>query len=402
VIEIFQRKDLPLRRATIWCFLLIALALVSFAVFIVSVSVPFPIIDDRYNIDRFLCLYLKGESSKLEMIFESCNEHRLVFLHIISLAVFFILGFPDYQIFTYLGAFFWIAITVTLLLFCFWSRSEEERGEHFLSLSTIALFLLSPSASGTVLWPSSSLTHQPALFFSLMAIAFAVRSEGKISFFMVLLSCLLAKFSAAGGVLAGGVVLLIFLSRRRLWSGVAAFTFTLVLHFLLAGEPSPVSKELTEFGWDMVVQPLLSLGSAFSGGRSSIAIFLGVIFVAIFSLVIWREGWRKLSLLTWATFFLASYSAAVGLARRGYGEELLLQGRYITFSGLAWVCLFCRLTTFFDQRTLRVGACITLFALSLLSYFRAYKVELPHWEREMIALHQDHLLHRNSYCVSRR
>ena len=132
-----------------------------------------PFMDDYDAILKFIVDYKSEESyqKRVQLIFSPHNDHRLVFLHLVVLAQYYMVGSINFQILLILGN-----ISILIVLLVLWKAFECEENKTYRFLPVVYL-LFSLAYFEASLWAMVSLSGLSVIAFSFMAIYLTAKDK---------------------------------------------------------------------------------------------------------------------------------------------------------------------------------------------------------------------------------
>ena len=135
---------------------MIALPALAYCALLANTAVNVPYLDDYDTVLRFLLETRRGDGEPLKLLFAQHVEHRLVFLHVIALAMAGATGHVDFVALVWIGV-----LGLALLaagLFAAWRPGAPLRAK-LLGFAPVALFLFQPQFWDEFFWATSALSN---------------------------------------------------------------------------------------------------------------------------------------------------------------------------------------------------------------------------------------------------
>lgn len=301
-------------------------------------TVDFPLTDDFEAILNFIILWHDQPSiqEKFTLLFAQHNEHRLVFLRIVTLLQLKIFGNLNFKHLIITGNFFLI-LTLIILIF------KANRRIRWLYSVPASFLFLNLSSWENQSWAMASLSNFPVLTFSVLSLAILDKIENRFSFIAAIFFAILASFSQGNGlfVFIAGLPL-IGRSKRKwtIWLLSGSIIYLFYFFFLDYVRPGHTTGSLLLF--DLIfIKNIISyvLHLLASPLYSKLNLFIGSIIVTIiFSLIFMIKSLAKFDLAILIFFFLTIISLAFGRVEFGSGQAL--SSRYTIYPLLIYVTIF--------------------------------------------------------------
>jgi hypothetical protein len=322
--------------------LLIAAIIANHFLWIWHYAAQVPVADDYTLILNRLNIYNTLPSSLnlgYFLDFSGGQQHRLVFLTLVIVALYKVVGHIDFHALILVGN-----ISLLIILWGMWKYAgsvlpiSENRTGYFLP---VALLVLSPAYFEASLWATGVLQNLSVLAFGFLAVAFAAQRSG-FAFFSAVFAALLASGSSANGMSVFLACASVLTMQRRISRALPMVAlFILVAWAYTRGFP----KDLSNYGnspttspWELI-RFFLMLCGGIVWGKNGAAI-LGVLFVAGFGALTW-QGLPKRNPVLWGfCLFLLLSMAMMSMGRAGIGLDAALVSRYKPYSGLMLVVIY--------------------------------------------------------------
>ncbi|TGL74455.1 hypothetical protein [Leptospira yasudae] len=303
-----------------------------------NLSVNFPLGDDYDAILDFLNQWAESDS-KISLLFSQHNEHRPVFLRLISLAYFQIFHKINFiQLILIGNAFVFFSLGILYI-------SISDRRKSIL-IAPVFFLIFSFSNWETQTWAMAALSNFPVIFFGFLSL-YLLSKKGSVSFAFGIVSAIVASFSQGNGIfLFLSAIPLVFGNKPKLliWSIVAMFVAT--FYFLIFPYSRPSHSRFEFFTFDILFfQSRISYGLTLLSSvfNSKFVILLG--FVPIIALIYLYKNYGRFSRthLAMISFLLLSLASLV-IARGGFEVEQAYSSRYqintLLIYSLIYLCLF--------------------------------------------------------------
>jgi hypothetical protein len=326
--------------------------------FVIYFSENIPFMDDYDAILKFVIDFAGEESflKRIHLVFAPHNDHRLVFLHLVVLAQYYVSGVINFQHLIILGN-----LSVIAILFILWKSFECSKNKLYFFLPAVYL-LFSLAYFEASLWTMVSLSGLPVVAFSFAAI-YLLGKDNNSHFIGSCVFAIAAVFTQGNGkiVLISCIAMLLYKKQYKksvIWIFMSALLLLLPTFFL----------EPTNTTYDSILEILQSpihhirhylsifsfLGTYFEsltflGTYSGILAFLGTYFGSIivtliagaviaccFIYLIRIEFYAKNLVLFGFVTFIFLNALAVGYAR----PSVVFPSRYAIYSTLAIAVIY--------------------------------------------------------------
>ncbi len=271
--------------------------------------------------------------------FSGGQQHRLVLLSMVIVALYEIVGDIDFRTLILIGN-----CSLLALLWGIWKFAGSilpvtaNRAVYFLP---VALLVLSPSYFEASLWATGVLQNLPVLVFALFAVACAAQRSA-FAFAAALFAGLLASGSSANGMAVFLACAAVLAAQRRFaYASLMAFLFVAVAWAYTRGFPSDPSNfgDPAKASLGGLIRFYLALCGAIVWGKNG-AMLLGALFVAGFGVLTWRGLPGRNPVLWGFGLFLMLSMAMMSIGRSGLGLDAALLSRYKPYSGLMLAVLY--------------------------------------------------------------
>ncbi|AYV56397.1 hypothetical protein EFP84_13330 [Leptospira kmetyi] len=343
-----------------------------------KLSVDFPLGDDYDAILDFLNQW-KQSGSKVSLLFGQHNEHRLVFLRIVTLFYFQLFHTVNFIHLILIGnAFVFLSLLVLYL-------SVEDRRKWIL-LPPILFLVFSFSNWEAQTWAMASLSNYPAVFFGFLSL-YLLTKENYASFGFGIICAIVAVFSQGNGmfVFISGIPLL-WKNKTKLISWIGFGFLSGLLYFFVFPYSKPAHSQFAFFTFDkLFFLSRIYYGLALLSGvfNSKFVLILGT--VPLLAIAYLYKNYRKFSPLPIAmiSFLLLSFASLV-IARGGFGIDQAFSSRYqvntLLVYSLIYVCLlpYVRIKKHFWL----------ILTFAILFYFNSNLLNLPqiHTQKQKILI----------------
>ncbi|EMO52187.1 hypothetical protein [Leptospira noguchii] len=300
-------------------------------------SVNFPFGDDYNTILGFLNLWEESDS-KISILFAQYNEHRLVFLRIVSLIYLKVFHTINFSHLILMGNTF---IVLCILLLYYTIKDKRK----FILISPIFLAIFNFSNWETQTWAMASLSNYPVIYFGFLSLYFLSKNKF-INFVLGIFFAVIAVFCQGNGmfVFLSGVPLL-FKNKSKLFFWLLIFIMIILLYFIIFPYTKPIEhpeffSNTKFFFLSRVYYGFALLSNVFD---SKFVFIFGMIpFLTILYLY---KNYSKISKLhlSMISFLLFSLSSLV-ITRGGFGFEQAFSSRYhintLFLYSLIYICLY--------------------------------------------------------------
>ncbi|EKT87489.1 membrane protein [Leptospira santarosai serovar Shermani str. LT 821] len=302
-----------------------------------KLSVNFPLGDDYDAILDFLNRWQQSDS-KISLLFGQHNEHRIVFVRIISLLYFQLFHTINFIHLILIGNAF-VFLSWIVLYF-----SVEDKRKWIL-LTPILFLLFSFSNWKAQTWAMASLSNYPALFFGFLSL-YLLTKENYANFAFGVVCAVFAVFSQGNGIFVflSGIPLL-WKNKPKLISWIGFGAVACLLYFFVFPYSKPAHSQFAFFTFDkLFFLSRIYYGLALLSGvfNSKLVLILGTI--PLLAIVYLYKNYRKFSELhiSMISFLLLSF-ASLAVARGGFGIDQVFSSRYqinaLLLYSLIYVCL---------------------------------------------------------------
>jgi hypothetical protein len=307
-------------------------------------SVPYQ--DDYGAILEFASDYEQLNSWKeklLDIATRQSNEYKLGFEHSIVASELELTHHLNFGFLMALGNLF--LLPIAWLLWLTYADDKAEAGRRLLQFLPISFLFFSLTYWENLDWTMTGLQNTPVILFSLLAIYLLCRRAHPLwACFAAMLAC----FTSANGFLLGPVGLMILLPRRAYATTIAwcaSFVPPLAAYLYHYRAPVPVVMHPLFY----ITRPLFFcavLGCAIP--FRWLAVLLGVVLLAIFSLAIRSRFDRSNPAGFYFGVWIVATSALVAWVRGVIG--VYIASRYSLYSILMLICCYSFLARYLPER----------------------------------------------------
>lgn len=342
-----------------------------------------PVWDDYDAIFSFALDFDAAEtvSQRLGILFSSHNEHRLVLLHLATLASLTLFGQINFAFLSTLGNIFLLFVA---WLLCAAFYEDRRSNKAVLSFAPVMFLLFQPQYYDTLLWPTVLLSNFPVTAFALASFR-ALSGISTARIMLALFFAICALLSQTNGVcvlLIGALRLLPHYKRRELrtavllWFGASFAAIALMFALALKAPQQVAVGQAGSFSvWDYLGYFFGFIGSASADSIPSASVLFGcLLFVSGVFLWVSAPTKRFSSINLFLLFCLASILLnSLGRGELGL-EYAVAQPRYKFLSILIVICLYLNWMQTSLARTSPSWLRVSLLSLSILfcgiTYFR--------------------------------
>ncbi|MBK9328457.1 MAG: hypothetical protein IPM95_03900 [Sphingobacteriales bacterium] len=286
-----------------------------------------PVTDDYESILNFMNTYFRSESfnEKIQMLFSSYNQHRLLLLRLSCLALYELNGFLDLRILNYIGN------LTMLILFLLILKSVDRKMDWKILLPVS--YLLFVFIYWDLIFLPMICTSMYVIPFSLLTIFFYIRKRYTLFVFFFLI----ALFSNGSGIFSLFTVTLYVLFLERNWLKFSLlFALFLLLFAWYAGGASSAHTG-TLFSIHAIIQItgcfFAFLGAVFQlPGYDGVAIVFGIILFAYFLWMVKVNYYQHNTVVFFFMVFVLLTATVVALNRYQLGIENAVSPRYKLYS----------------------------------------------------------------------
>ena len=357
----------------------IALSFIPFSILIALMyyyasGIPYA---DEWVIAHLLEKFHTGTLT-LSDIFAHHNEHRIVTGRLIMLMNAVLAG---WNIYLELAVNVLLAVCSSIIIYYAVSRLEISSSKKMVLYFTCACMIFSFSQQHCMMW-GFQMQILFSVFFNLLAIAFLAYGE-KLSMPVALVSGLLATYSFANGMLVwpAGLVVLMMRGKKIPYGKIIlwlAFAAACIACYFWGYESSMTAEKvtLTEKLISLLLHPHLFilllatyLGAPLANYRQSLALFFGIIVIAVnvwYFFRLLRDKTRDNNSAFWfgADMYILLSAALTAYGRQGTPSTSMAL-RYMSLQIVAWVvtpCLFFMTL----EKTRKIPLKIYIFAAVLI------------------------------------
>jgi hypothetical protein len=266
----------------------------------------------------------------LEEIFAQHFSHRIAPVRL--LAMLQVLGFGqlNFTVFSWIGLVSWCAAFFLLAWRAGWTASAA-------ALLCAALVWFQPEAANNSMVPMQAASNLPIILLAFGS--FAIRGSGwRGSWLLAWLLGLLGLATTGNGFVVLGTLLLwdaFCKNWKALAVGIGITIFVALLYF--SAFENPDSQKYSSSLGDIVGNALVMMGAIFKVGPVSLMVpMIGGFILGIWSIVVLVLAARRQDYFTAAAMvFVGGSVAMAALARAGWGNEYMLQPRYMIYPIIA-------------------------------------------------------------------
>lgn len=303
------------------------LALV-FSIFVAACFRNMPSGDDFIAIFKpALAAHEQGWSAvNVREVFAQHFSHRIAPVRAMAMAQVLLFGKLNFAAFMCVGLVSWLAIFVLLAWQAGFTRNSA-------AMVFLALVWFQPQAAPNCLVAMQAASNLPVILLALAAFAFRAGS-GDGRWIAAWLAALLALMTTGNGL---SVLLILLLwdgyeqQWRRLATGVVITGCALVLYF--TGFSNPETQKYASSVLDITGNILVMTGAVANVGRMPLSAVLvaGASLGAVAAVVLFSALRRGQKFLAAVLLFVGGSMAMASLARAGWGNEYMLQPRYMVY-----------------------------------------------------------------------
>lgn len=302
---------------------LVFLAICVFYLFFFKFAVNIPFSDDYCAILGFVDNFLVSNfKDKIILIFSQHNEHRLVFLRIITLLTYYLSGKINLKLLAFLGS---ISLLGLLLIF---SKVFNYSKNRFTYFCPVIFLLFQPAYWGAVYFATPALSNLYVIFFAFLSLYLLTKPIFRYFLFSLLLA-ILATFTQGNGMLVffAGLLPLILQKRYKeiiLWSliGIGCILFYFNGYIKPAHHPAILATILSHpFQTAVYFFHFIGLSFGFSSRYIFLSLPLGVFSFISFIYLIKIEYYKKNTAIFSFLLFLFFTTAVATMARSGLGIQ---------------------------------------------------------------------------------
>ncbi len=375
-----SRKEEPFRHVILVSICVLCLvAPVYYSHLVVANTVNAPYWDDYDSLIKFLNYFLESDSfgEKFGHVIVQHNEHRLIFLRLVAVSVFYSKGDLDFRLLCYTGN----AALAVIALFLFLAFKTRKTFK-ILYFCPVLFLLFQPQHYDSVFWPTALFSYFYVLLFSLIALYFLGKS-GWLSFVSASLFGILAAFSQSNGLLVFVVGLGLLIVKKSyksagVWLLISGMVWSgyFIGYSRLPGNP-PVGEALLNIkAWITYIFCFAGSAPGFSSLYPSLLLGIGIILWFIFLTA--RKYYQDNPTLYFLFLFVLLTMALNALFRSWKGVEfVLIQPRYKFISVCAVILAYLSLCEIVQRKKYRLTLILTGFLASLLFFGFSFKLYSP-------------------------
>lgn len=329
-------------------------------------SVNMPAGDDYDVVLDWLNQFLatQGLSSKVVLLVEQHNEHRILFGRLVFLLQYWIHDGVDFIQLDLVGLF---GLVLIFSFLCWIIRSEKSK---YVIMIPIAFMIFNLRQFGLISFAMASIQQYWQLLFALLSLYMLQYGRNKAAVGLATLLGMLASFTGAGGLLVfpvGALYLGFFLRERfafSVWIGSGIVIFALYF-VVISYNPPPGVIELHQTAAKHPFQvALFALAFAGSYIRSVyLAALAGLAAIVVFLLLTlkYMRSEKLASVAPVATMisYIFLTATAAGVGRTGMGIAEAISSRYVIYACVLFSLLFIYTLPFLQIRSARLAvACV--------------------------------------------
>ncbi len=338
-------------------FIILVIAYFYRTVFLWTPNIPN--MDDYALVLDFLNRFMK---SRLDwnLFFAQQNEHRPVFIRIVSWLDWFLGKKVDFTMLTFIGDLGYLGLFFLFAKSIVWPEAGKASGPESkfpfpsaFALVPLALIFFAYDYWEDIYWVSAVYTTLWVILFGLLAMYFLAKDKS----FQTALFSVAATFSLGGGMAAFPIAILIFgLRGKRVSLGVLSLAFlgTELLYFRGYVEPTfhPSALSAIFHPLEMAAFTFAFLGNdailPFDGRippslMISLSLVVGVVLFVYFLFLTARSYYRTNPIIYYFMCFMISDGIMAALTRFSYGLPYVLTSRYAVNSAVLLACVYVSL-----------------------------------------------------------
>lgn len=343
-------------------YLAVILIGVGYVVFVASHFSNFPKGDDFLAIlPPAIAAAEKGmDAVTMEEVFAQHFSHRIAPVRILAMAQVLGFGQLNFNIFSWVGLVSWCGAFVLLAWRADWLRSAA-------ALICAALVWFQPEAASNSMVPMQAASNLPIIVLAFAA--FAVRgNHGRWAWALAWTLGLLGLATTGNGFVVLATLLLwdAFVKNwKGLVGGVVITVAAVSLYF--SAFDNPDSQKYSSSVADIIGNALVMMGAIFKLGPVPLGVaMIGGAVLGIWSFAVCVLAARERDYFTAATLMFVGGSVAMAaLARAGWGNEYMLQPRYMIYPIMALAVCVAYTVVKVRRATVTLAAlviCLTFYA----------------------------------------
>ena len=304
-----------------------------------------PVTDDYESILNFMNTYYHTATinEKIQLLFSSYNQHRLLLLRLSCLAIYNINGYLDLRMLNYIGN------LTMLILFVLILKSVKEKPDWKLLISVSCLLFV------LIYWDLIYLpmicTSMYVIPFSLLTIYFYIRKR----YVLFVLFFLIALFSNGSGIFSLFTITLYILFMERNIKKFILFIALFFLLFVLYADGANAHTAGTLLSVHTVIQItncfFAFLGAVFQiPGYDKIAIVFGVLLFIWFLIMIRLKYYKHNTVVFFFMVSVMLTATVVALNRYQLGIENAVSPRYKLYSLLLLIFSYISFSEWFAPK----------------------------------------------------
>lgn len=334
-------------------------------------AVNAPVWDDYDTLLQFLNNFLDRETfrDKISLLFVQHIEHRLIFLHLVTISVFNLIGELDFRLLCYIGN----ASLIFLALFFFYAFKGDRAFKLF--YFSPALFLLfQPQYYDVILWPTALFSYFSVLIFALITLVLIERRSRSAFVLASIFAVLTVSCQGNGAIIFPvGLFMLILLKnykRAAVWTLIS--TICLGIFFInytqIPGNPGIVDAFLNLK--NTVLYVLCFIGSAPGFSLFYPSLFFGIGIVLYFIFLTATKYYKDNPVLYSYFLFVLMTIGTNALFRSHRGLEFALtQSRYKIISVSLVILLYLSFYEKIRQKKFHFYVALTGLILAMTFFF---------------------------------
>ncbi len=374
------RKKDPLRRILlVFICVLCFVAPLIYSHLVVTNTINAPLWDDFDCLLRFLNYYLESDSfgETFGHLIVQHNEHRLIFIRLVAISVYQLMGELDFRLLCYVGN-----AALALIAFFLFLSFHPKKILKILYFCPVLFLLFQPQNFDTPLWSTALFSYIYSFLFSIIALYF-LRNKGWLFFASACLFGILATFSNSNGLLVFLVGFgLLFVEKRYksagLWlliSGVVWSSY-LIGYNSLPGNPSIGEALLNVKAWIPYFFSFAGLAPGFALFYPSLLLGIGIFLWFIFLTV--RKYYSDNPTVYFLFLFVFMTMALNALFRSWKGIEFLFtQPRYRFISLFALILAYLSLCEIIKRKKYKLPLAVTVLVVASLFFALSFHIYSP-------------------------
>ena len=374
------KKEKPFRRIIlVFILVLCFVAPVYYSHLVVTNTINVPLWDDFDCQLRFLNYFLESDSfgEKFGHLIVQHNEHRLIFLRLVAVSVFNLMGNLDFRLLCYIGN-----AALALIAFFLFLSFNSKKTLKILYFCPVLFLLFQPQNFDSLLWPTVQFSYFYSFLFSLITLFF-LRKSGWLYFVSASLFGILATFSNGNGLLVFVVGFGLLLVEKRyksagLWLLISGMVWSsyFIGYSHLPGNP-PIGEALLNVkAWIPYFFTFTGLAPGFSLLYPSLLLGIGIILWFIFLTV--RKYYNDNPTVYFLFLSVLLTIALNALVRSWRGIEFLLsQPRYKFISICAVILAYLSMCEIVKRKKNKLALAVTGLVAASLFFALSFHIYSP-------------------------